>query len=99
MTVRSAEIVDYVINATLYLYPGPESEPIINAATASLQKFLAQNDKKISRDVARSAISAALHVQGVQRVVLDAPEDDIKISDIQAARNTGYSLENGGTDE
>ncbi|HBQ6530022.1 TPA: baseplate J/gp47 family protein, partial [Klebsiella pneumoniae] len=99
VTVRSAEIVDYEIDATLYLYPGPESEPIINAADASLQKFLKQNDKKISRDVARSAISAALHVQGVQRVVLNAPPDDIRISDIQAARNTGYNLENGGTDE
>ncbi|HEE0836323.1 TPA: baseplate J/gp47 family protein [Klebsiella pneumoniae] len=99
VTVRSAEIVDYEIDATLYLYPGPESEPIINAADASLQKFLKQNDKKISRDVARSAISAALHVQGVQRVVLNAPPDDIRISDIQAARNIGYNLENGGTDE
>ncbi|HGO4499062.1 TPA: baseplate J/gp47 family protein [Klebsiella pneumoniae] len=99
VTVRSAEIVDYEINATLYLYPGPESEPIINAADASLQKFLKQNDKIISRDVARSAISAALHVQGVQRVVLNAPPDDIRISDIQAARNIGYNLENGGTDE
>ncbi|HCD8361998.1 TPA: baseplate J/gp47 family protein [Klebsiella quasipneumoniae] len=99
VTVRSAEIVDYEIDATLYLYPGPESEPIINAADASLQKFLKQNDKKISRDVARSAISAALHVQGVQRVVLNAPPDDIRISDIQAARNIGYNLESGGTDE
>lgn len=99
VTVQSAEIVEYEIDATLYLYPGPESEPIINAADASLQKFLTQNDKKISRDVARSAISAALHVQGVQRVVLNSPPEDIKISDIQAARNVGYNLENGGTDE
>ncbi|HBQ2172834.1 TPA: baseplate J/gp47 family protein [Klebsiella pneumoniae] len=99
VTVQSAEIVEYEIDATLYLYPGPESEPIINAADASLQKFLTQNDKKISRDVARSAISAALHVQGVQRVVLNSPLEDIKISDIQAARNVGYNLENGGTDE
>ncbi|HGU6577687.1 TPA: baseplate J/gp47 family protein [Klebsiella pneumoniae] len=99
VTVRSAEIVDYEINATLYLYPGPESEPIINAADASLQKFLKQNNKKISRDVARSAISAALHVQGVQRVVINSPANDIKISDVQAARNIGYHLENGGTDE
>lgn len=64
VTVRSAEIVDYEIDATLYLYPGPESEPIINAADASLQRFLKASDRKISRDVARSAISAALHVQG-----------------------------------
>lgn len=99
VTVRSAEIVDYEIDATLYLYPGPESEPIINAADASLQRFLKANDRKISRDVARSAISAALHVQGVQRVVLNSPAEDLRISDTQAARNTNYHLENGGTDE
>lgn len=99
VTVRSAEIVDYEIDVTLYLYPGPESEPIINAADASLQKLLKQNDKKISRDVARSAISAAVHVQGVQRVEVNSPPADIKISDIQAARNIGYHIENGGTDE
>ncbi|HBY5591244.1 MAG: baseplate J/gp47 family protein [Raoultella planticola] len=99
VTVRSAEIVDYEIDVTLYLYPGPESEPIINAADASLQRLLKQNDKKISRDVARSAISAAVHVQGVQRVEVNSPPVDIKISDIQAARNIGYHIENGGTDE
>lgn len=99
VTVRSAEIVDYEIDVTLYLYPGPESEPIINAADASLQRLLKQNDKKISRDVARSAISAAVHVQGVQRVEVNSPPVDIKISDTQAARNIGYHIENGGTDE
>lgn len=99
VTVRSADIVDYLIDAELFLYPGPESEPIINAAMASLRAFLAANDKKIGRDVARSAISASLHVQGVQRVVLRSPPADLQISDTQAARNVGYAVENGGTDE
>ncbi|MFS7242323.1 baseplate J/gp47 family protein [Serratia proteamaculans] len=99
VTVRSADIVDYLIDAELFLYPGPESEPIINAAMASLQAFLAANNKKIGRDVARSAISASLHVQGVQRVILRSPAADLPISDIQAARNVGYAVENGGTDE
>ncbi|NRN13175.1 MULTISPECIES: baseplate assembly protein [Serratia] len=99
VTVRSADIVDYSIDAELFLYPGPESEPIINAAMASLRGFLADNDKKIGRDVARSAISASLHVQGVQRVVLRLPLSDLQISDTQAARNIGYSVEKGGTDE
>lgn len=99
VTVRSADIVDYLIDAELFLYPGPESEPIINAAMASLRAFLAANDKKIGRDVARSAISASLHVQGVQRVVLRSPAADLPISDVQAARNVGYAVENGGTDE
>ncbi|EPJ5821998.1 baseplate assembly protein [Pluralibacter gergoviae] len=99
VTVQSAEIVDYSIDATLYLYPGPESEPIINAALASLKKFLRENDRKIGRDVARSAISASLHVQGVQRVVINSPAADMQIGETQAARNTGYDVENGGTDE
>ncbi|MEA4574948.1 baseplate J/gp47 family protein [Klebsiella pneumoniae] len=99
VTVQSAEIVEYDIDATLYLYPGPESEPIINAAMASLQTFLADNDKKIGRDIVRSAISAALHVQGVQRVVINTPTADLQIDNTQAARNTGYTVDNGGTDE
>ncbi|HHS9238732.1 TPA: baseplate assembly protein [Klebsiella michiganensis] len=99
VTVQSAEIVEYAIDATLYLYPGPESEPIINAAMASLQAFLADNDKKIGRDIVRSAISAALHVQGVQRVVINTPAADLRIDNTQAARNTGYTVDNGGTDE
>ena len=99
VTVQSAEIVPYAIDATLYLYPGPESEPIINAAMASLQTFLADNDKKIGRDIVRSAISAALHVQGVQRVVINTPAADLRIDNTQAARNTGYTVDNGGTDE
>ena len=99
VTVQSAEIVEYAIDATLYLYPGPESEPIINAAMASLQAFLADNDKKIGRDIVRSAISAALHVQGVQRVVINVPAADLRIDNTQAARNTGDTVDNGGTDE
>ena len=99
VTVQSAEIVEYEIDATLYLYPGPESEPIINAAMASLQTFLADNDKKIGRDIVRSAISAALHVQGVQRVVINTPAEDLQIDNTQAARNTGYTVDKGGTDE
>lgn len=99
VTVQSAEIIPYTIDATLYLYPGPESEPIINAAMASLQAFLADNDKKIGRDIVRSAISASLHVQGVQRVVINSPESDLQIDNTQVARNTGYNVENGGTDE
>lgn len=99
VTVQSAEIVEYEIDATLYLYPGPESEPIINAALASLQTFLKNADKKIGRDVPRSAISASLHVQGVQRVVLNSPAGDLQIDNTQAARNTRYTVDNGGTDE
>ncbi len=48
VTVQGAEIIEYAIDATLYLYPGPESEPIINAALSSLQTFLTSADKKLA---------------------------------------------------
>ena len=67
VTVQGAEIIEYAIDATLYLYRARNQEPIINAALSSLQTFLANADKKIGRDVVRSAISAALHVQGAAR--------------------------------
>lgn len=98
LTVQSAEIVDYQIAATLYFYPGPESEPIHAAAQAALKQWLTKQGK-IGRDVARSAIAAALHVQGVQRVELTSPASNIVISDTQAARCTDVVVNVGGTDE
>lgn len=98
LTVQSAVIVEYQIKALLYLYPGPESEPILTAANDSLQSWLAQQGK-IGRDVARSAIMAALHVQGVQRVELLEPATDIVIDDTQASRCVSASVVAGGTDE
>ncbi|HCM7226988.1 TPA: baseplate J/gp47 family protein [Klebsiella aerogenes] len=98
LTVQSAVIVEYHIKALLYLYPGPESEPILTAANDSLQSWLGQQGK-IGRDVARSAIMAALHVQGVQRVELLEPATDIVIDDTQASRCVSASVVAGGTDE
>lgn len=98
LAVQSAEIVNYEIDALLYLYPGPESEPILSAAEDALRVWLGTQGK-IGRDVACSAIMAALHVQGVQRVVLLNPPADIVIDDTQAARCTSHTVNVGGTDE
>lgn len=32
LTVRSAEIIPYRVEATIFLYPGPEAEPVMAAA-------------------------------------------------------------------
>ncbi|MEI7063998.1 baseplate J/gp47 family protein [Dickeya chrysanthemi] len=98
LTVQSAGIVRYAITAVLYRYPGPESEPIQQAAQQALRSWLGTQGR-IGRDVARSAIMAALHVQGVQRVELLEPAQDIVISDTQAAYCTGFTVTEGGSDE
>lgn len=98
VTVKSAEIVNYSIDAVIYIYPGPEAEPIRQAAISRLQAYIAAQ-KKIGRDINRSALFAAIHVEGVQRVQINAPAADIVISDTQAAFCTGYNITIGGTDE
>jgi len=98
VTVQSAEIVPYQIDATLYFYPGPEAEPIQQAAEARLQAYISAQ-QRLGRDIRQSAIYAALHVEGVQRVELAAPLSDIVLNKYQASYCTEYSITSGGTDE
>lgn len=98
VTVQSAAIVNYSVQAELFIYPGPEAEPILEASIAKLKTYIA-SVKKIGRDINRSGIFAALHVEGVQRVNLVSPAADIVISETQAGYCTGYTVTIGGTDE
>ncbi|QOV62978.1 baseplate assembly protein [Kosakonia pseudosacchari] len=98
VTVQSAEIVPYQINATLYFYPGPESEPIRQAAEQQLKAYI-NAQRRLGRDIRQSAIYAALHVEGVQRVELSAPQSDLVLAKNQASYCTAWSLNAGGTDE
>jgi phage-related baseplate assembly protein len=98
LTVRGASIVNYSVRALLYLYPGPESEPILEAARASLQKYIA-SQTRLGRDIRLSAIYAALHVEGVQRVELLSPLADVVLDKTQAASCTDWNVNVGGTDE
>jgi phage-related baseplate assembly protein len=96
--VQSAEIVPYQIDATLYVYPGPESEPIRQASTLKLQNYIS-TQHRLGRDIRLSAIYAALHVEGVQRVELALPQADIVLGKSQASNCTGYRLAIGGSDD
>lgn len=98
VTVQSAQIVDYQISATIFIYPGPESEPIRAAAEAKLKAYISAQHR-LGRDIRLSAIYAALHVEGVQRVELTAPVADIVLDKTQASFCTDYQIVIGGSDE
>lgn len=98
VTVQSAEIVPYQIDATLYIYPGPEAEPVRQASEQQLQAYIAAQNR-LGRDIRLSAIYAALHVEGVQRVELAQPVADIVLSDYQASHCTEYTITVGGYEE
>lgn len=98
LTVVSAEIVNYAVDAVLYVYPGPATEPILAAAKAKLTAYITEQ-RRLGRDIRLSAIYAALHVQGVQRVELREPLADVVLNKTQAAYRTKASVIIGGSDE
>lgn len=70
LTVQGAEILRYQVNATLFLLTsGPESELILAAAHGQLLRFVHQR-RRLGLEVSESIIHAALHVEGVRKVVL-----------------------------
>lgn len=98
LTVQGAQIVPYQVSATLWLYPGPEAEPILAAAQAQLEAYVS-TQRRLGRDIRRSALFAALHVEGVQRVELLYPEADVVLTSSQAAHCTAIDISTGGFDE
>ncbi len=98
VTVRSAEIVNYEIVATVFVYPGPAIEPILADAKARLVAYI-NEQRRLGRDIRHSAIYAALTTQGVQHVELTSPPADVVLNKTQAANCTAYTITSGGSDE
>lgn len=96
--VQSATITEYVIEATLYFFSGPDREVILANAQAAAEAY-AEAQHRLGRDVTLSGIYAALHQPGVQRVELASPLASIVVSRQAATYCTGITLHDGGLDE
>ena len=84
VTVQSATVVGFDLDARLTLYPGPDTQLILATANAALDRLMA-DQRRIGRDITRSALFAALHVEGVQKVELVSPAADIVVAETEAA--------------
>ena len=98
LTVQSASIINYGIDAVLYVYPGPAQEPILADAQKRLNAYI-NEQRRLGRDIRLTAIYAALHTQGVQRVELRSPLADVVLDKTQAANCTDARVVIGGSDE
>lgn len=91
LTVQGAEVIQYQVDAKLFLStPGPESEPILAAARQKLLAYVNQR-RRLGLQVSQSAIHAALHVEGVRKVELKSWQD-INATPSQAPYCTGIDL-------
>ena len=84
VTVESADVETFEIEATLFVLPGPDASVVLSTAQDRLTDFLASR-RKIGRAIPISGIMAALHVAGVERVELVSPLDDFEVADNAAA--------------
>jgi phage-related baseplate assembly protein len=98
VTVQSASIINYSVDAVLTLYPGPDSAVVLAAAQAALADYIDANHR-LGRDITLSGLYAALHREGVQGVTLNSPASNVSIAANQAAYCTGTTVTVGGTDE
>ncbi|MFB9136714.1 baseplate J/gp47 family protein [Vibrio olivae] len=96
--VQSVKLVEYSVDATIYVDDSPESEPIVEEALVSLDRYI-NGQFRLGRSIRRSAIMASLHVTGVQNVVLTEPQEDILISKEQAGHCVQIVVSSGDLDE
>lgn len=82
--VRPATLVPYTIEADVVTPTGPDTSVIAAAIAANLTAYK-DAPRRLGRDTARSAIFAAIHVAGVERVTLLKPSADVTLTVEQAA--------------
>lgn len=96
VTVQSADVQPFDVVAQLWLYSGPDPDLILTTALGSLADFLAST-RRLGRDIPRSALIAALHVAGVQRVDLAEPAADQIYTMLQSGHCADIDVTIGGT--
>jgi len=98
VTVQSAEIVPYTVEAEITTFSGPDGSVVMAAAQERLTRYI-ESSHRLGRDITISGIHAALHVEGVHNVALAQPTADIIIDRTQAPYCTSVAVTYAGLGE
>jgi phage-related baseplate assembly protein len=94
LTVQSAEILPYRINAVVHMIgSGPETEATLAECKSRLQSWINPR-RRLGLEVARSGIDAQLHISGVSRVDLTG-WTDLRPTKAQAAWCEAFTVTRG----
>lgn len=95
--VKSSIATDYQISARLFVGKNAEDTLLLEAANLRLENYIKKSQKNGS-SIRLSAIYAALHVDGISRVVIDGPSADIDIDTYHHPFCTLKKITVGGTE-
>ena len=98
VTAQAATIVTYQVAATIITFRGPDAALVLSTARARLNAYVADSHR-LGRDITRSGIIAALHVEGVQNVLLASPAADLIVTRQQAPWCTDIAITHLGDGE
>lgn len=96
-TVKSSSATNYQIEAQLYVGKNAEDALLLEAANIRLDKYI-KNAQKNGKSIYRSAIFAALHVDGIQRVVITSPANDLVMDSYHHPFCTAKTIAIGGVE-
>ena len=95
--VKSSIAKPYQITARLFVGKNAEDSLLLEAANIRIQNYI-QKARKNGQSIRLSALYAALHVDGINRVVIDAPSADIEIDVYHHPHCTATSITIGGVE-
>jgi len=103
VTVQSATIINYTVDATLIFYTSADENLVLTAAEANLTAW-AIEQHKLGRDITTAGVKSALKVEGVHDVTLNNNVGtditaNIAVADNEAAYNAGITIASGGVSE
>jgi phage-related baseplate assembly protein len=93
LTVQTAQIVTYQIDAVLVMDDSPQAEMIRQAAEDRANDYATQQHR-IGKTVYREKIVGILNSEGVDNIILNLPAEDIVISNSQASRCISIAVRN-----
>ena len=94
-TVKSSIATNYQIEASLYVGKNAEDALLLEAANIRLDKYI-KNAQKNGESIYLSAIYAALHVDGIERVEILSPAADLVMDDYHHPYCTAKNITVGG---
>ena len=94
-TVKSSIATNYQIEASLYVGKNAEDALLLETANIRLDKYI-KNAQKNGESIYLSAIYAALHVDGIERVQIISPTADLVMDNYHHPYCTTKSITVGG---
>ena len=94
-TVKSSLATNYQIEAVLYVGKNAEDALLLEAANLRLDKYI-KNAQKNGESIYKSAIYAALHVDGIERVEIISPTADLVMDSYHHPFCTAKTIAIGG---